>query len=163
MFEDLLAESRAIQQMLYSQRRKPPESSQLARSFTNLMFQGKTTATICLLTNSDRSQVCNWMTPSLLGPLTLQQYLCTKGQTSSLSTLYQGLACVTSARPSHSIIYKRIDGHCIKTAALHTFCAGGSLGTDAHCWRRLCTAFKSSSNDLCHPLFLLLRNSAQYL
>lgn len=64
----------------------------------------------------------------------------------------------------HPIIYKRIDAHCITTGALHTFGAGGSLGTDAHCWRRLCTVFKRSSDDLCHSLSLwLLRNFAQYM
>ena len=28
---------------------------------------------------------------------------------------------------------------------------------DAHCWRRLCTSFKSASDDLCYSLALLAR------
>ncbi len=35
--------------------------------------------------------------------------------------------------------------------------ASGPSGIDAKGWRRLCTSFKSASNDLCHSLTLLAR------
>ena len=57
----------------------------------------------------------------------------------------------------HPIIYDGLDAQLIRRAALHTTGAGGPSGTDAHCWRRLCSAFKRSSDDLCHSLSLLAR------
>ena len=48
--EELLLEGRSIQQRLYSLKHKPSTESKLDRLFTNLMFQGKTKATIRLLT-----------------------------------------------------------------------------------------------------------------
>ena len=56
-FEELLAEGHALQQKLFSQRWKPTSSSTLARTFTKLMWQGRTTAAVRLLTGSDSGRV----------------------------------------------------------------------------------------------------------
>lgn len=42
----------------------------------------------------------------------------------------------------------------IWSAALRT---KGASGLDTHCWRRLSTAFKAASSDLCHSLALLAK------
>ena len=41
---------------------------------------------------------------------------------------------------------------CILNAALHTHGASGLSGLDAFAWRRLCSSFKSASQDLCSSL-----------
>ena len=47
----------------------------------------------------------------------------------------------------------------IRSAVLKTGGAAGPSGLHASSWRRLCTSFKSSSNDLCHFLAI----TAQHL
>ena len=59
--------------------------------------------------------------------------------------------------PSHPVICDSINAASIHTAALHTKGAAGPSGLDAHCWRRLCTSFKSASHDLCHALALVAK------
>ena len=54
-FAELLAEGRAIQQRLYSHSRKP--SVDLTRSFTNLMFQGRTKDAMQLITEKNNGCV----------------------------------------------------------------------------------------------------------
>ena len=54
-------------------------------------------------------------------------------------------------------MFDEIDATEIRSAALRTTGAVGPSGIDAHCWRWLCTSFKSASQDLCHSLALLAR------
>ena len=43
----------------------------------------------------------------------------------------------------------------IRVAALHTSGSAGPSGVDAYGWRRLCTSFKSASNELCRFIAIL--------
>ena len=58
---------------------------------------------------------------------------------------------------THPVIFDRIDASTIRSAALRTKGAAGPTGLDAHCWRRMCTSFKTASNELCLSLALLAR------
>ena len=49
-------------------------------------------------------------------------------------------------------MFESIDASMIRSVALRTTGAAGPSGLDSACWRRLCTSFKSASNDLCHSL-----------
>jgi hypothetical protein len=54
----------------------------------------------------------------------------------------------------HPVVIDKIDAKCIRTAALNTFGAGGPSRTDArHCWRRLCTSYNKSSDELCQHYY----------
>ena len=57
----------------------------------------------------------------------------------------------------HPVIFDSIDANAIRLAALRTEGAAGPSGIDSHGWRRICTAFKSASNDICYSLALLAR------
>ena len=57
----------------------------------------------------------------------------------------------------HPVIFEAIDAQCIRRATLHTFGSAGPSGSDAACWKRLCTAFKKASNELCHAVALVAR------
>ena len=57
----------------------------------------------------------------------------------------------------HPVVFDQITAACIRRAAIHTKGAAGPFSLDAHCWRQLCTSFKSASHDLCHALALLAR------
>ena len=55
----------------------------------------------------------------------------------------------------HPVVFDCIDAAKIRAAALRTTGAAGPSGIDARGWRRLCTSFKSASNDLCHSMALM--------
>ena len=55
------------------------------------------------------------------------------------------------------MIFERIDAKCIRSTALKTFGAGGPSRTDVYCWRRLCTSFGNSSEELCQALSLVAK------
>ena len=57
----------------------------------------------------------------------------------------------------HPVVYDQITASRIRSAALRTKGVAGPSGLDAHCWWRLCTSFKTTSNDICHPLALLAK------
>ena len=52
----------------------------------------------------------------------------------------------------HPVIFDSLDARCIRLAALWTEGSAGPSGFDAMGWRRLCTSFKSASEELCHSL-----------
>ena len=60
----------------------------------------------------------------------------------------------------HPIIFDALDGTVIRVAALHT---SGSAGVDAYGWRRLCTSFKSVSDELCCSLAILAHHLCTYI
>ena len=52
----------------------------------------------------------------------------------------------------YPVIFEELNAQWIRSAALQTAGAGGPSGTDALSWRRLCTSFKWSSDELCYSL-----------
>ena len=51
-----------------------------------------------------------------------------------------------------SILFDQITNEATKQAAFRMHGAAGPSGVDALLWRRLCSSFKSASNDLCNAL-----------
>ena len=49
-------------------------------------------------------------------------------------------------------MFDSLNADAIRQAALHTHGAAGPSGLDAHAWRRICSSFKSASNNLCTAL-----------
>ena len=148
---DLVSEGRSIQQRLYSKARRTSKTT-LAHRFTNLMFLGKTKDAIRLLSTSD----CG-------GPLDLNEIFDGKSVLEILESKHPPPRPTALFHPDvepptvHPVVFEAIDARCIRSAALHTFGAAGPSGTDAACWRRLCTAYKKASNDLCHAISLVSR------
>ena len=57
----------------------------------------------------------------------------------------------------HPVIFDSIQGMTIRSDALRTSGAAAPSSIDARGWRRLCSSFKSASDDLCHSLALFTR------
>ena len=64
---------------------------------------------------------------------------------------------VSSAQTVHPVVFECIDANLIRHAAKLTDGAAGPSGIDAHGWRRMCCAFQSASNELCHSLALFAK------
>ena len=65
--------------------------------------------------------------------------------------------CSSEVSCIYPVIFERIDAKCIRSAALKSFGSGGPSRTDAYCWRRLCTSFGNSSEELYEVLSLVAK------
>ena len=157
LIDQLLLEGRTIQKRLPPLTNKPRKQS-LARNFANLIFRGKVKDAIRLLCDREGGKV-----------LQVDDHVTTS---SGSSTVFAALKEKhPSAQPSspgsiisldnppkvHPVIFDALDAKVIRSTALHTFGSGGPTDTDAHCWRRMCSAFCHCSDELCHTLAMFAR------
>ena len=131
----------------------------MARTFSKLMFQGKINAALQLLSQQGKGGVlcADEMVDLGDGEKTVLDILHSKHPHSepvSMDALPEGH---NDPPEVHPVIFNQITASTIRYAALHTKGAAGPSGMDAHCWRRLCTVFKSASQDLCHALATLAK------
>ena len=152
-FEELLREGRTIQQHI-SKVSPPYKDEQVSRSFANLMFQGKTSSALRLLTEQNKGVVLhlNDSVDTSNGPQKVKEILISKhppGHPVSSEAIVSGVP-----PDIYPVRFESLDATVIKNAVLKTSGAAGPSGLDALGWRRLCTSFKSASQDLCHSLAL---------
>ena len=145
---DLLLEGRTIQQRLP---KSQPQDSQkrLAHSFANLMFEGKTKAAIRLLTEEAKGGALH-LSDHVDTNRTVKDILIDKHLSSQPA--HPEFLIEDDPPEVHPVLFESIDASMIRSVALRTTGAAGPSGLDATSWRRICTSFKSASNDLCHSL-----------
>ena len=151
---ELIREGRTIQQRIPT---SSPTSNQerLARSFANLMFQGKTKAALRLLTDQAKGGILHLDDPieSNNEQREVRDILVDKhppGQPAHPDSI------ICDDPPEvHPVLFESIDSALIRSVALRTSGAAGPSGLDALGWRRLCTSFKSASLELCQSLALV--------
>ena len=157
---NLIQEGRALQARLPKPCFSTKNVNKLERTFSNLMFKGKTSAALQLLSQKGKGGVLHVNDPTNSSDPNSQTVLETLkakhplAQPSSFEAIPMAYA---DAPDVHPVIFEQIDASSIRSATLHTKGAAGPSGLDAHCWRRLCSSFKSASHDLCHALALLAR------
>ena len=132
-------------------------NERLARSFANLMFQGKTKAALRLLSEQSKGGVLHLDDPveTGKGQRKVRDILADKhppGQPAHPDTIIND-----NPTDVHPVLFESLDAAMIRSAALHTNGAAGPSGLDALGWRRLCTSFKSPSSELCHSLALVAK------
>ena len=161
-FCTLMEEGRTIQQHLTPLHCSSRKDDTLARSFSNLMMEGKVKAAIRLLSEGNSSK-----------PLSLDAYPYPDNPSSGsvLDHFYKKhpdtspidpttVLLTETPQPNHDphfILFDKIDGSLIQKVALKTYGATGPSGLDSAAWRRLCISFKTSSSDLCNSLAALTR------
>ena len=152
---ELMREGRTIQQRI-----PRPKSSQsmksehLARSFANLMFQGKTKAALRLLSDQNKGGLLH-LDDLVDGKGSVREVLTAKHPPSQPA--HPDTIINDDPKEVHPVLFESLDATAIKSAALHTSGAAGPSGIDALGWRRLCTAHKSASVELCHSLALVAK------
>jgi hypothetical protein len=148
--EELLAEGRSIQQQWFSHEQKSQPRPKQVRQFTNLLFLGKTKAAIDLLSRHERGSVLSLS--DVIEDKTVHEILISKHPPAQPPHPEAIIFPDIEPPTVHPIIYESIDAERIRWAALHTFGAAGPSGSDASCWKRLCTALKWASDDFCLAL-----------
>ena len=122
------------------------------------MFAGKTKATLHLLSQAQKGGVLHLDDPSdpnNSDSPTVRDTLNSKhphGQ-------HAHAECIIPSAPQdlHPVVFDLIDANAIRSAALRTTGSAGPSGVDVNEWRRLCTAFKGASADLCNSLALVAK------
>ena len=156
----LLLEGRTIQNRLPTFHQSESSNAKLARTFSNLMFQGKTSAALELLAQKGRGGIMRAQdpvdasdpdSPSVLDILKSKHPRAQPASPISVPQVSPDFPVI------HPVVFDQIDASSIRSAALRTKGAAGPSGIDAHGWRRLCTSFKAASMDLCHSLAQVAR------
>ena len=160
-FEELLIEGRTIQRRLKKPHTFDSNPDKLSRYFLSLMSQGKTNSAVSQLFDSEKAGVLDLNTtvhPIDPNSKTVSDVLKEKHPPPHPCDPKAVLPFSSeSTPPFHSIIYDSINANQIRSAAVKTSGAGSPSELDAHCWRRLCTSFKSASDELCHALAFVAR------
>ena len=143
--DNLLLEGRTLQSRLPKTNTVRNGDTNLARSFSDLMFQGKTSAALHLLSQSDCRGVLHVDDPANQDDPDSQSVLdilkSKHPQAQPASPVAAPWSSVEVPQ-IHPVVFERINASSIRSAALRTKGAAGPSGIDAHCWRRLCTLFK---------------------
>ena len=157
--KDLLSEGRTIQRRIPKSSTRDNEQ-RLARSFANLMFEGKTKAAIRLLTEQARGGVLR-LNDTVDNNKSVRDVLIDKhpsGQPAHSD-------CIIDEDPPevHHVLFKSIDASVIRSAALRTTGAAGPSCLDAANWKRLCTSISPPPMTCVTLLLLPLNVCAQTL
>ena len=153
--EELTREGRTIQHRL-PKGRTPGADSNLARTFSNLMFKSKCQAALRLLSDSGKGDVLHLNDPvdpnDPLSP-SVREALLHKHPPAQQAHP----ECLLDNDPEepHPVIFESLDASAIRAAALKISGAAGPSGLDALEWRRLCTCHKVASRDLCASLAIV--------
>ena len=171
---ELLKEGKTIQRQLQGSRsrRDEREEARTAHRFSKLMMEGRVRAALRYLSKREHTGLLSLdqiMTedPTSSSRKTVREILEDKHPDANPANADAILSAPNEELPSndfHPILFDSITAEDIRTSALHTEGAAGPSGLDAMNWRRLCTAFGQSSNDLCCALATFARRiSTTYL
>ena len=159
--DKLLKEGKCIQKYLISSGKAETEFEKIARGFNRLMLQGKVRQAVRLTSNANRGSLLDI---DLLIPVGENENGDTEWKTTrevllkkhphSCAPAAETMVTVSEAEDIHHdpIIFERITGEAIKSAANNTQGAAGPSGVDAYARRRFCSLFKSALADLCNAL-----------
>ena len=153
---ELILEGRAIQNRLKTSNRASSNNS-LSQSFAKLMFSGKTAAAMQLLASEPGRGGVLRLDDTIPGSGKVYDILKSKHPAAAPLHYEALLPDSVTTNPVHPVIFDALDGPAIKAAALRTSGAAGPSGIDAHSWRRLCSSFRSASDELCSSIALLAR------
>ena len=154
----LLREDRCIQGHIPSPVSTKQDMEKKARVFSRLMFEGKVNAALHYISRDVTGGIL-----SLDDLIPINEANNPPSYQSTRSILMGKHPVGRSAHPDillppesdstyDSVLFEQVTGEAIKQAAFHTRGAVGPSGVDVYLWRRLCSSFKRTSNDLYNAL-----------
>ena len=160
-FMELLQEGNAIQSYLnkYHKKQNKEAPTTLPRDFANQMFQGKTKAALNMLSGDGKSGILNLNEHITVGDKTTTVRQILKDKHPPAQGADQSLVILQHDFNTniHPVVFERIDSSLVRRSALNCKGAAGPSGLDAYAWRRLCTSFGKTSDNLCHSLALMAK------
>ena len=153
--DELLREGRTIQHHLTHRRTRSELSNgddnngYTARTFANLVFQGKIHSALRFLSDNQGGSVLSLdEQASTDNNVTVREVLRQK-HPAPRDEHAEALLPAMEKQDIHPGLFDRLTGASIRSAALKTTGSAGPSGVDAAGWRRLCCSFHKESNDLC--------------
>ena len=156
---ELLREGTIIQQRLKSFPQRKNKDF-LARTFSKLMMTGKIKAALRLLSKAEGSilSIHDQLDPSIetrdINRTVLDEL---KGKHPPKGDIHLSTLLDQQEREFHPVIFDCINAEAIRKAVLRTNGAAGPSGADANLWKRMCTSFELSSDELCSSLALVAK------
>ena len=154
---ELLSEGRSLQDQLALfgkkkrskavTRHEESETDHLSQTFSRCMRQGRVKSALRLLSEPERGQVLP-LDEVLLDGSTVRDVLKQKHPPAGV-VQDEALVERSTQSPPHAVIFDKIDGLAVRTAALHSQGGAGPSGLDASNWSRMCTMFHGHSKKLC--------------
>jgi len=127
-------------------KRAQKNGDNVSRRFSNFMLNGRVKNALHLLSEDNCGGTLS-LSPTVLKALSDKH----PKRCPPLPTTLIGDSSNSDPLP-HPIVFEELDGFCIRRAALKTGGAAGPSGLDAAAWRRMCTSFQRSSDDLFEAL-----------
>ena len=149
---NLLAEGKCIQQRLKpTEQRKSVDNKQI-KLFSKFMREGKVKSALRILSRMEGSvlDINSHLNSDSNNSQTVFDVL--KAKHPPKAPVHPQSVVEDQGKVFHSVIFECIDGEKIQRAALSTTGAAGPSGIDANGWKRMCTAFKRQSSNLCNSL-----------
>ena len=158
--DELIRESCTIQGHLATLKSRSGLTAEtFHRTFANLVFAGKLSAAVRPLDafefDESSSGVLDLIAPSSPGSSsTVKDVLAAKHPPVADLTDAALALLDPSCEPAdaHPVLFDTLTGSTLRRAALRTSGAAGPSGLNADGWRRLCSSFKSHSDNLCEVL-----------
>ena len=153
-FDDLVREGRTLQCRLNHSLRSIPDV-QVARVFSRLVIQGKVNAALRYVSDNANCGVLSLDAVIDNNGSTVKDLLRVKHP--EQQPLCDEIFLNGPVNDLSHVIFDKIDGSAIRSAALRTQGAGGPSGVDSTAWKRLCCSFQKQSAELCNALAGLAR------
>ena len=150
--DGLMREGRTIQHHLPTiHRTKDDEPGQDSRTFSRLVFEGKIHSALRFLSNNHGGGVLGL--DDVIGEHhTVLEALRAKHPEAQEMQEEALITTLEDPPEIHDVLFERLTGASVRTAALRSQGAAGPSGIDAVGWRRMCTAFHRDSADLCEAV-----------
>ena len=132
-------------------------SNRCAIAFANLVFQGKIKDALRLLDSSSSGRILHLNDSSGQDNLSVLDCLHSKHPQGQPILSSDYIYPLQSDFDPHPVIFEKLTGSLIKSVAQRTRGSAGPSGVDAAEWRRLCSCFKRSSDELCSALAAVAR------
>ena len=164
-FEELLKESRAIRAHRATHNSKgthsTKEEDETSRLFSEYMRRGKVKAALRLLTCDGKGKVLSLddLLPDTSGQnKTVREIL--RDKQPPPGAVEPDALLASTGKESHPVLFDRLDGKCIRRAAINCQGSAGPSGLDALTWQRLCTMYHGTSRQLCNAIARMARRIA---
>ena len=148
--EDLVHEGCTIQSQMNGYQSQHQDEGRIARTFEKLVSVGNVKAALRLITEP-QGRGCLPLDSLQSDGRTVVQHLQDKHPPGQ-PAMFSAISDHPLAAESHQVIYDQIDGPLIRSIVQRMDGSAGPSGLNADDWKRMCSSFRRTSEDLCKSI-----------
>ena len=153
--DSLLHEGRTIQSRLNTCQQRRHDGAKVARSFEKLVAAGNVKAALRLVTEQSNTG-CLGLDSLQPDGRTVKDHLLDKHPPDNPAAP-STISGTPSVPEPHPIVFEQIDGSLIRSTIQRLSGSAGPSGMNAKGWKRMCSSFHRTSNELCEAIARLSR------